>query len=1175
MGGTLDDPDENDDTVAARRGRRGQGATTKACQRHVEEEQRRHRRSRSSTPNRHFRPGHLGTGTSHAGLRLAWALAVGSMAWAGAGCTDATTPATGDGGADAGDVFVPPIADMMNVPLAEMGTGDLAVFDLGVDPDPCDPNPCGPGETCAAVGGEAECTPNDCATLECGPTEACEPVPEGGARCVDASCDGDLSCPADQYCDGVCVPDVCLPGARTCADAVVEECAENGSGALGAFVCGSPAEGYESVCAEDVPGEAACGCRDAWDCPEYQACVGGRCRGTGNAPTCRLDPVPFEESLPAPEFVWGGTAAEPLAVGSPFPESNQAVMTPVVANLDDDNGDGLIDERDFPEIIFMTFCNSVFASEGTLRAVRGGGPNKGADAFAVHGPHVWRFGEPLPEPGSYDCVEGDIDPTASLAVGDLDDPATSDGRPEIVVVHHGVDADDNGRVNGGERNRGGVVIYDNTGARIAEGFLGQNNRAGGNPAAAIANVDGQGMAEIVVGPYVMTLERAEDGTLSFVDSFAGALGRGINGQGAISCLADVLGDGRPEIVAGSTVYALPEPPPGATRTADCVENGGAIEPAGEEPTAWCAGELVVRWNGPDVNPDAGVAQEGFCAVADVFGAADAPPGPGNPLDGVPEVLVITNGRLAVYDGPSGRLRDLRDVSGRDGDDRGGAPNVDDFDGDGFPEVGSAFELGYEMVDFQPPTAACPAWPARFVDGADPPEANPARDPGGDCAAADDCAPGAVCGGDGRCVCLHNGWRRATEDDSSRVTGSTLFDFNGDGAAEVIYNDECWFRIYDGRSGRVLFKEPSESRTRIEHPIVADVDNDGNAEIAFTVSNESGFCSERDDPAPPPFEGALANTYNNGLEVWGDPADRWVSARRIWNQHAYHVTQVAESGAVPLLEPRGWEDYNGRSYNTYRSQPRSFGVAPDLTVAAVQFTSPDAACGTLSETLELSARIANVGDLRVGPGVIVAFEGLWGEQRRRLTGPDGQPIAVALVESLEPRASTRVGALYDITANGDDPDRLPDRIEVIVDADGDPEFGLERECREDNNRRDAAIVAPDPLPDLRIADLEAFARICPEADFHATVTNASEIDADGVVVRFYAGDPERGGASFGEVDLGTVAAGETREVDLEIDDFPPGRQVVVYAVVDPDGRIEECSDGDNTARAEAAVSCTIP
>ena len=78
-----------------------------------------------------------------------------------------------------------------------------------------------------------------------------------------------------------------------------------------------------------------------------------------------------------------------------------------------------------------------------------------------------------------------------------------------------------------------------------------------------------------------------------------------------------------------------------------------------------------------------------------------------------------------------------------------------------------------------------------------------------------------------------------------MTGSTLFDFNGDGAAEVIYNDECWFRIYDGLSGVTLFKEPSESRTRIEYPVVADVDN-GNAEIVFSTSTE--FDSARKNAA---------------------------------------------------------------------------------------------------------------------------------------------------------------------------------------------------------------------------------------------------------------------------------------------------------------------------------------
>ena len=83
---------------------------------------------------------------------------------------------------------------------------------------------------------------------------------------------------------------------------------------------------------------------------------------------------------------------------------------------------------------------------------------------------------------------------------------------------------------------------------------------------------------------------------------------------------------------------------------------------------------------------------------------------------------------------------------------------------------------------------------------------------------------------GHCVCLHNGWKRDSDDDSSRATSSSVFDFNGDGAAEVLYNDECEFRVYEGQSGEVLFAAMSRSRTGIENPVVADVDNDGNAEV---------------------------------------------------------------------------------------------------------------------------------------------------------------------------------------------------------------------------------------------------------------------------------------------------------------------------------------------------------
>ena len=77
------------------------------------------------------------------------------------------------------------------------------------------------------------------------------------------------------------------------------------------------------------------------------------------------------------------------------------------------------------------------------------------------------------------------------------------------------------------------------------------------------------------------------------------------------------------------------------------------------------------------------------------------------------------------------------------------------------------------------------------------------------------------------------WSRPTQDGSSGVTGSAVFDFEGDGVAEVVYADETRLWIFAGPDGsiRLEFADHS-SGTRVEYPIIADVDGDGEVEIAF-------------------------------------------------------------------------------------------------------------------------------------------------------------------------------------------------------------------------------------------------------------------------------------------------------------------------------------------------------
>ncbi len=407
-------------------------------------------------------------------------------------------------------------------------------------------------------------------------------------------------------------------------------------------------------------------------------------------------------------------------------------------------------------------------------------------------------------------------------------------------------------------------------------------------------------------------------------------------------------------------------------------------------------------------------------------------------------------------------------------------------------------------------------------------------------------------GTGSCVCLHNGWMRRTEDDSSYATGSSVFDFNGDGAAEVVYNDECYFRVYNGVDGAILFDPPSLSRTAVENPVVADVDNDGNAEIVFVTNNETIQCNQ--DLVGLDGEPVDKTLLPTGVQVWGDANDTWVSARRIWNQHAYHVTNVTEGGGIPLREPESWRPYGNRLYNTYRSQPRSFGVAPDLALTAIHVSSPDVACGELSDEILISVEVRNEGDLRVGPGVELTFYGNFGGDDEALLDENGMPLTVTLGTSLEPGASIIVTASY--TAEDNDPDKLPSRVTVVIDEDD-----RERECGDDsNNRISDDVEEGDTVADLRL-EIGSVTGPCSGKTVKVTVYNDGSVAASDVLVRLYAGDPSAGGQVIGEATIeDTIEPGQSVTIEVELARLQ--RTITLFGIADPTDQIPECNDANN-------------
>jgi hypothetical protein len=129
-------------------------------------------------------------------------------------------------------------------------------------------------------------------------------------------------------------------------------------------------------------------------------------------------------------------------------------------------------------------------------------------------------------------------------------------------------------------------------------------------------------------------------------------------------------------------------------------------------------------------------------------------------------------------------------------------------------------------------------------------------------------------------------------DLSGAAGGSAFDFLGDGVPEAMYADEWKLGVFDGQTGAQVLTTERCSVTFVEYPVVADVDNDGSAEILVVSTN----CLDN-------------TTVKPALQVFGEAESRWIQPRRIWNQHTYHVTNVREDGTLPEEPIDNWDVFN--------------------------------------------------------------------------------------------------------------------------------------------------------------------------------------------------------------------------------------------------------------------------
>jgi hypothetical protein len=392
--------------------------------------------------------------------------------------------------------------------------------------------------------------------------------------------------------------------------------------------------------------------------------------------------------------------------------------------------------------------------------------------------------------------------------------------------------------------------------------------------------------------------------------------------------------------------------------------------------------------------------DGYAAVADVVGG-----------DGVPEIVVTGNHWVYLIDGNAvGGVCEVIAVSVNqpeadftmDGlperpdcdttaDSFGGQPTVADFTGDGQREIGVSGSCWYSVFRYDGTTL------------------------------------------------LERVALTETRDWSSASTGATVFDFNDDGAQEVVFSDEealyVWWLDDDPlaepweRMVTLLEDDNHKSWTIHEYPLVADVDGDGKAEIVVVNSQ-----LEEEDDVP---------SGHFGIYVLGAADDDWVSARRHWNQHAYYVTNIEEDGTIGYASPN-YAPYSALNYNSFRTQaPGKFGATAASNLYPVVELCLDEDTDVLTVWVQVANNSAHIGARENLP---VTLYGSSGSVHNTL---DEQ----LLPWRIDPGVLSKAVDFTLESATWRDYESL--RI-VVDQPDGSSEFGGAQECDEEDNLLDVDI-----------------------------------------------------------------------------------------------------------------------
>ena len=612
-------------------------------------------------------------------------------------------------------------------------------------------------------------------------------------------------------------------------------------------------------------------------------------------------PPPPEE---CPERIWAATEVAidescfiPPDIGlfnpvvewqmSAFDEYEDAIIsfeTPIVGNLSDDNGDGLINDDDIPDIV--TTMQDMIVQDWCGYPLSGGVPNSlsgvlrviSGDGSTVH----WSIRDVTLDDEAW-LISGLV----NAAIGDID----NDGLPEIV----------SGVFLGPQQDTLRIVAFNHLGELEwwTEPFTKSLGQPMGQPIVQVAlgDIDGDGNPEVFAGDYVFS---GEDGSLQFqtVDAYNPLVH-------FFSFPSDLEKDGEVEVINRSGIFDA-------------------------EGNQRCS--FVTQYSGWGGGP----------AVGDIDG------------NGIGNVVLVSQGFVSLYDHTC-HLLDWWDIPD---DGKGGPPTIADYDGDGAPEIGIASSDYYYVFET-------------------------------------------------------NGtllWKHQISDRTSNITGSAVFDFEGDGYSEVVYAGERNLWVFSGVDGVPRLRDNSHySCTAFENPVIVDVDRDGQVEIVVVDFN--------------------------GIRVLGDASESWVSARSVWNQHAYSITNINDDLSIPSYADSNWPTYNNFRSGDIRVNNGSGANQPDVVPLITDICEVE--CDR--SQLEFTVQVGNQGLADYFGDIVIQIY-------LRIDGIDTPLTSTTFSQVLIRSGFSTSGEVFRINL-----DDVPSGdIVVSVDDTGDGN-GVIEECDEDNNR----------------------------------------------------------------------------------------------------------------------------